>query len=458
MSESRFFTPSSRWRSWWDSEKLNDARLMKKVWLVSRLLIFVQWALMLFSLGDTRYYHEKISRMSELGPELAMVEYPTPVLWLLKFPDLFSFGHRWAYALAFFVSMFVLDALFTWKLWHDGGRLRGKAVAFWSAFVPLVGITAYLRFDILTAVLSGLALLELRKRRPLRAGALIGMGAAVKLWPALLWPALLGRSDEETRDDEKGLRSPGGLVTLAFWGTGILLALVSLWWAGWDRLFSPLTWQGDRGLQIESVWATPAMLARMVDRHQYWIGVSEFNAWEISGPGTSALLSGAGISFALGIAVSVAGYLLWLRGRRQRLIEGAALMLLVIVVMIVTNKTFSPQYIIWLGGPLAAGWAMASENPKGSWQAGDDEHRLAEISEWTLLVTLMTQLVYPIGYASLVGHRPGLHGATLVLTARNVLLVWLLVKVCAWIWSFLFPRRIRATEPDPRHPADEVAR
>jgi hypothetical protein len=29
-------------------------------------------------------------------------------------------------------------------------------------------------------------------------------------------------------------------------------------------------------------------------------------------------------------------------------------MLLVITVTIVTNKTFSPQYMMWLGGPMAA--------------------------------------------------------------------------------------------------------
>ena len=433
-SRTRRFTPTGSWRAWWHSPRLDDARFMKRVWIASRVMVFVEWALMLFSLGDTRYYFEKITKMSEVGPGPTMTEYPTPVLWLLKFPDLFSFGHRWAYVLAFFVSMFLLDALFTWKLWHDGGRLRGRAVAFWAAFVPLVGITAYLRFDIITAVVAGLALLELRRRRPGLAGALVGVGAAIKLWPALLWPALMGGRDRAERSENRWSSTTG------FWGAGIALALLSLAWAGWDRLVSPLAWQGERGLQIESVWATPAMLARMVDRYTYWIGVSEFNAWEISGPGTRLLLQAASASFAIGILGAVAAYVLWLRRGRQRLVEAAALMLLVIVVMIVTNKTFSPQYIIWLGGPLAAGWAMAGDEPAGTPQAQLDEHRLAEVSEWSLLVTLLTQLVYPIGYASLVGHRPGMVGATLVLTARNLALVWLLVVVVRWTWELLRSR------------------
>ncbi len=437
--QASFLTPTSPWRAWWDSERLNDARLMKKVWLFSRIVLFLEWAAMLFTLGDTRYYHENITRMGLNGPQSTMIEYPTPVLWLLKLPDLVSFGHRWAYVAAFFCLMFLLDAAFTWTLWHDGGRLRGKAVAFWSAFVPLVGTTAYLRFDIITAVLAGWALLLLRKKQPVASGAMIGIGAAIKLWPALLWPALLG-------DREHGSPRRNRLLTsLGFWGSGCLLAIASLVWAGWDRLVSPLGWQGQRGLQIESVWATIPMLWRMMTPETFWVAVSDFNAWEISGPATELFQTLASAAMALGLLATVACYLLWLRRGDQRLIEGAALMLLVIFVMIVANKTFSPQYIIWVGGPLAAGWAMASENPKGSHRARSDEHHLAEISEWTLVITLLTQIIYPIGYASLVGHRPGMHGATLVLAARNVVLCWVLFKIAAWIWSFLHPRQIEAT-------------
>ncbi len=442
-STPRFFTPVSPWRSWWDSEKLNDARLMKRVWGISRVCLFLEWALMRFTLADTKYYFRNIHRMGEMGPAMTMPEYPTPVLWLLKIPDLFSFGHQWAYSFAFFCFMFALDAAFTWTLWHDGSRLRGKAVAFWSAFVPMVGITAYLRYDMVTAVLAGWSLLLLRRQRPAASGALMALGASLKLWPALLWPALLG-------DREHGEPKRNRIwASVGFWGGGIALALVSLLWAGWDRLVSPLGWQSSRGLQIESVWATIPMVLRLFHRHDYWVAISEFNAWEISGPTTHFFLTLASASTVIGLVLAMIAYALWLRRGDQRLIEGAALMLLIILVLIVTNKTFSPQYIIWLGGPMAACWAMASENQAGTYRAREDEHNLAEISEWVLLLTLLTQLVYPISYAALVGHMAGIHGATFVLAARNTVLVWVLVKVCLWIWSFLFPRPIEATNPRP---------
>ncbi|GAB2495390.1 hypothetical protein GCM10027030_30950 [Luteococcus sediminum] len=429
----------------WDSPRLQDEHLVARLWLASRLLVLVEWAAMLFTLGDTRYYFEKISKMSELGPQATMVEYPTPVLWLLELPNLLASGHRWVYVVTFFLLMFLLDAAFSRSLWRHGGRLRGQAMAFWIAFVPLVGTTSYLRFDILTAVLAGWALLLAGRRRPAWAGALIGIGAAVKLWPALLWPALMGSRRPEDRATARW-RS-----TLGFWGAGGALALVSLWWAGWDRLLSPLGWQGERGLQIESVWAGLPMIHRLVQPHEFWIAVSDFNAWEISGPGTDLLLTGASLATALGILAVVLAYVLWLRRPVQRPVEAAALMMLLVLVMIVANKTFSPQYLIWLGGPLAAAWAMAGHTDEGSSTDLADQSALLRISTLTLAVSLLTQLVYPIGYASLVGHRPGMVLATVVLLVRNVSLVVLLGLVAGWCW-----RLITAPSPTPNSPAPDA--
>ncbi|GAA1378465.1 glycosyltransferase family 87 protein [Luteococcus sanguinis] len=420
--------PDFTWRGWWQSDRLNDARLLRRVWLIGHALLLAQWVLMRFTLGDTRYYFDNISRMGELGPRRTMVEYPTPVLWFLKLPDLVSFGQRWVYVLVFFLMMMALDAAFTRSLWLLGGRNRGKAVLFWSVFIPLIGTTAYLRFDIVTAVLAGWALIELARRRPGVAGMLVGAGAAIKLWPALLWPALLNRPDD---------KGSAGRATLGIFGFGGVLALVSLAWAGWDRLLSPLTWQGERGLQIESLWATVPMVLRVFHPERYLVAVSPFNAWEVSGPTTDLFLKGASLAFAVGLLAAVAAYLWWIRRGHGRLVEAAAMMLLVILVMIVTNKTFSPQYIIWLGGPLAAAWAMASENPVGSVRAARDEHEIAVVSELTFLATLLTQLVYPLTYAALVQHRPGLVLATIVLAARNLVLLWLFIRVTRWIWSFL---------------------
>ena len=57
---------------------------------------------------------------------------------------------------------------------------------------------------------------------------------------------------------------------------------------GWSRLWSPLAYQADRGLQIESVSATPVMVRFAADPDGYRVCFySPFKAYEITGPRVS---------------------------------------------------------------------------------------------------------------------------------------------------------------------------
>src|SRR5215203_6582994 len=200
-----------------------------------------------FIVGDVFYYHRKIAALTSVGLGKTLNEYPTPVVWILSLPYGATGGGRTGYLIAFIIFMLALDAGFTWALWRAAGRRRDSALDFWLFFVFLIGPLCYVRFDMLPAVLAGGALLAAR-RRPWITGALTGLGAAVKLWPALLIGSFMSYRPD---------RRPVGL---AFVVVGFGLALISLIFGGWSRLISPLSWQSDRGLQIESIWATPLML------------------------------------------------------------------------------------------------------------------------------------------------------------------------------------------------------
>ena len=410
--------------------RVDDPRYVRNAWLLSRLAILLAWVVMRFNLGDTRYYFTKMYEMSQVGPRLTMQEYPTPVLWFFQGLYALSFHTRWAFVLVFVLAMILVDAAFTWALWTLGRERRGEAVFYWSIFLLLVGPTAYLRFDLVTAVLAGLSLLALGRRHHIRAGGYVGLGAAIKLWPALLWPALLGGNAKQRIN-----------ATLGTFGTGGVLALLSLWYAGWDRLVSPLHYQSDRGLQIESLWASPPMLWRILRRNEYIVEVSKWNAWEISGPMTQTMLKASSLSMAAGLAFVLLCYAIWLRRRHHRLTDAAALMLLVILMMMITNKTFSPQYIMWVGGPTAAAIALLPHADREDADAPDaaahrhaDVSHLRAITRWLLIVTALTTLVYPVGYAPIVHNRLGLTPMTLVLVGRNLLLGWLFWLVARWVW------------------------
>ena len=425
----------TRWvRRWLTDERLNSDRFTLGVWFASRVLVLLVWTFLAPNTqGDVYYYFDKLEAMGNVGPGFTLVEYPTPVIWLLSIPHLISRSHPVIYVTAFALIMLALDAGFSWSLWRHGGRLRGAAVIFWTFFLLVEGPTSYLRFDLIPAILGGWALLNLLARRHTLAGALVGLGAAVKLWPALMWPALLA---------DRG--RPRRLASLGFWVTGVALAAASLIWAGWTRLLSPLTWQSQRGLQVESVWATPVMLARAVHRAPWIVEISDWQAFEIIGPGVSLMLLLSKLATALGILAALAACAMWLRRGHGRPIEATALMLLVVAMMIVTNKTFSPQYIIWLGGPVAAGYAIVAQTPAGTPRARRDEQRLFLVAKILLLVTAVTQLIYPIGYSPLV--RPGVGitrfemvVVTGLLAVRNVGVCYLLWLVARWVWQFVRP-------------------
>ena len=158
-------------------------------WLVTRTLALLILATKAerFMVGDVYYYHRKLRALFDVGLDQTLNEYPTPVVWILLLPYGATGGSRVGYLVAFMVVMLLLDAAFTYALYRTAGRRHDRAVDFWLLFVFLVGALSYLRFDLLPAVLGGGALLAAR-RRPWVTGALTGLGAAVKLWPALLIP------------------------------------------------------------------------------------------------------------------------------------------------------------------------------------------------------------------------------------------------------------------------------
>ena len=414
-----------RLREWWEARR--GRRSIVIGWLVSRVVMLaILTVAFRFIVGDVLYYRRKISTLFEVGLSGTFNEYPTPVTWLLWIPYGLTGGSRTGYLVVFIVAMLALDAAFTYAVWRGAGRRHTVAVDFWLAFVFLVGPLAFVRFDMLPAVLAGGAVLAARTR-PWVTGALTGLGAAVKLWPALLIAAFLAH-----RPDRKA-------AGLAFVGVGFGLALLSLLLGGWSRLISPLSWQSDRGLQIESVWASPVMIARAVDPRRWVVTTSPYQAYEVFGPGVSAALVASTVATIAGLVVIA---LLCVRAFRADDPSPMAIGLLIlatVAIMTVTNKTLSPQYVLWLGGPMAALVLLRS-------RTGDDTAVVSRLA-WQLVgLALLTQLVYPVFYRGLLGERGHVMivVATIVTAARNLALVGFTVEVCSQAW-----RRLGARQPNP---------
>jgi Glycosyltransferase family 87 len=409
----------SRLGAWYDAHR--GPRTIVVIWLATRSLILVLLAAFeRFVTGDVFYYHRKINALFSAGLDGTLYEYPTPVVWILWLPYGASFGTRVGYLVAFIVLMLVLDALFCYTLWRSTGRRHDSAIDFWLIFAPLIGPLSYLRFDMLPAVLAGGALLAIR-RKPWVTGALTGLGAAIKLWPALLIGAFMSYKYDR--------RQAG----LAFIVVGFGLALISLILGGWSRLISPLRWQSDRGLQIESIWATPSMVARAVMPDQWIVNMSPYQAYEVFGPGADAWVTISNVATLLGLAMII---LLTVRAFRHDGSTPVAIgfvVLATVAIMIITNKTLSPQYLLWLGGPMATLLVFRRQATPEEGQA------IRRVALQLLVLALLTQLVYPVLYPGYIGR----HGhamiiiSTIVTTIRNVALVVFTIEVCRMAWRML---------------------
>ena len=409
----------SRLVAWYDAHR--GPRMIVIGWLITRLLMLVILASFeSFVVGDVYYYHRKINALFSAGLDRTLYEYPTPVVWILWLPYGASLGNRVGYLVAFIIFMLALDALFTYALWRSAGRRHDTAIDFWLIFVPLIGPLSYLRFDMLPAVLAGGALLAAR-HKPWVTGALTGLGAAIKLWPALLIGAFMSyRAD----------RRPAGI---AFVVVGFGLALISLIFGGWLRLISPLTWQSDRGLQIESIWATPLMLARAVKPDYWTVDMSRYQAYEIFGSGVEAWVMISNIATLLGLALII---LLTIRAFRYDGSTPVAIgfvIVAIVAIMTITNKTLSPQYLLWLGGPMAALLAFRPQALPG------EQPAINRMAGQLLILALLTQLVYPLLYDSYLG----LQGHVMIIVAsivaaiRNLALVAFTVEACWLAWRTL---------------------
>ncbi|MDR1355052.1 MAG: DUF2029 domain-containing protein [Propionibacteriaceae bacterium] len=433
-------------RNFFTHERLSNGKFLLLFWLSARLVVFTIWALIGATQGDVFYYYDRVALLGNLDPAQLMQEYPTPAVMFLYIPYLLGFDSEISYAIAFVVINLMLDAAFAYSLWLKGGHLRGQAVLFWTLFMMFIGPTVYLRFDLATAVPCGWALMFLLRRHTFIAGSLVGLGAAFKLWPALLWPALLG-----------GSRRHNIIATTGVATTGIILAGASLAWGGWDRLLSPLSYQDNRGLQVESIWASVPMLERALGVGDYAVAISRWQAFEVWGSDVPIWTAIASIAGAFGYLLPLITGLAWCLRGRGRMFEAAGLMLLTITGLIVTNKTFSPQYVIWLAPTMAATFTVLGVRAPWQQSYSRDRNRLKRLSVLMLSFTLLTTVVYPISYAVLVRDQVDWRmylqlPVTLVLVARNVLVVWFFVELLRWVWSFLNPdhfRTTRLTAPTP---------
>lgn len=395
-------------------------------WFIAHLIPLV-WTLGWdTSTGDIRYYFSGV-RGTAAG---AMDEYPEVGTWPARLIGLIPGGED-AFILWFLALCVVTSGLFTAWLIRAGRATGYRAAWFWILFVGVSGPIVLTRLDLFPALaVAGFAALQF-SRSPLArrtAPVLLAVATMMKLWPGVLGAALVG-----------GARRQSTWMRVAwFFGALAVSAAVVAVVAGPDRLLSPLDYQSDRGLQVESLFATPLMVAAALvpaGDTRWSIAFAASKSFEIDGPG-------AAVMTAVATAATVVMVLFALGWAVTRLIrddwsaeQSLAFSLTLVAFLIASNKVFSPQYVTWLA-PLVAVALLVSRR------------RIVLVLAVEILVTaVLTTVIFPSYYDWLLMVPTSLP-VVMVLALRNLCIPVILGTALWWASTSGAPRARR----NPRTP------
>ncbi|GAA3903929.1 glycosyltransferase family 87 protein [Streptomyces lacrimifluminis] len=306
------------------------------------------------------------------------------------------------YASAFFVLALLADLVVLSLLRHAGGRpgRTPRGAWAWVVGVPLLGPTVYARYDVMVTAVAVAALLA-GARRPRLMGALAGFGALLKVWPALLLVGAVQRRAWAS-----------AAVTVA--------ALASLFAVTMPGAFAFLTFQGDRGTEVESLGA----LVFHVGRHFGWEGrvALNYGSIEFLGPFVKTVST-----VALLLTVAAFGWLLLWRLRATRFLPHtlADAAFVAVLLFTVTSRVISPQYMVWLVG-LAAVCLCFRASP------------MTLPATLVVVACLVTVLEFPVGFGHVVASDA--YGMALLFT-RNGLLVVAALTAALELWRTTAPPR-----------------
>jgi len=367
--------------------------------------------------GDLRLYHDYAAAVlrGQLDDTDYLRQYPPLALVPLLVPQIIGLG---ALSFPLYAALYTLLtacaagaglALLRRTVAGAGQLAVPPATALYAGLCLLATVVIVARFDVwpMLAVLAAMAAMS--ADTALVAGAALGIGFALKLYPAVLQPVVVAWFLY------RGRRRCALLALLGFLAAAVLgLAPYLLVLQGAPAF---VAFQLHRPMQIETLVGSLVAFAGSagITPVQIVFGSGSFN---LAGPAVDALDPWIGafqlVVVGLGYAAAIAG----MRAGRgvPRLETAWRGMLIVLLAVLLSSRVFSAQYLVWLIPLLAATmrrrWELAA----------------------AVVVLGLTAVLFPFAYEALIALQP-LPVALLV--ARNVVLA------CLFAWlvvaSFLGP-------------------
>jgi hypothetical protein len=351
------------------------------------------------------------------------LDYPPLTLIIFSLPLLVPVVH---YPLMFALFMAVPVSIIYWLLLRHGQR--GAGAVFATCLLAGCLATTLARFDIVPAALTLLCLiLAERKHWTLAYGAL-ALGVLTKLYPIVLFPLLFLAEQR----DQAGFFVPDLSVTLKTAPTVFLQTIRNM--RGWcwknglmfiglvlgvtacfgillsKGAFSSFSYLYLRPFQVESTGSVLLWLAS-------FLGVPV--EWKVTFGSLNTLSPISGEVSQVFVILLCIGYLFIVIQQWKGKMDLVQASLATLLVLVITSKVFSPQYLLWLI-PLLAYSATGNRRLWLYWGG----------------ISILTTLIYPIYYAVIaILNVPSLvPGFLPVILLRDGLFVLLTV---AYLFNFL---------------------
>ncbi len=398
---------------------------MLGVWALTRTVLFLA-ATQVIPVGhetsfanDVRLYHDwsRVLLGGEFPAGDEKWQYPPFAALPMLAPHLLPFGYRTGFhLLAILCDLGILLLLWRFSVRHGSKR---TALWAWTVGAALLGPLLISRYDLMVTLVAVMALTA--SADPAVRGALIGVGLIIKAWPVALLAGL--------RRWRELLTASGATLAISVAGCGVAVLAM-------PHALDFLTAQQERGLQVESLAATPFALARALGR---WDGFTTYQhgAMELVGRGVETAERVSLVATPVALALLAVW---WLRAApTARTFYDAALT--AVLFLVLTSRVLSPQYLVWVIGIAAVVLAV----PTG--RQGASQRPTA----WLVLAAaLLTGIMYPWVEEdySWHGNLPG----TLVLVARNLVLLAAAIVSFIQLWRGTRRPRAAVTEREMAEP------
>ncbi len=358
------------------------------------------------------------------------IEYQPGALLAITLPALFADNLReYRFWLAtWFGFLYMLNLFLGIKLVTGGSPSVGQAkrLLWWSfAFLVLLGGIVTSRFDhvvVTSILLSTLVLIHALKKRGKKSllwfgffGVVTSMGVLTKIVPGLILISVLLFLLVQHKNTPRWAEA---MASIAGLGAGLVFLNAVFYGIFGPGYWESFTYHMDRGVQQESAYAGIMLLAQLVGIGTVTHDVSFGSSNVIFALADQVKLISPFLFIGI---VAVLVRRVWRQPQADAKAEESGhfvcsqillLTLILLLAFMLTNKVFSPQYMIWVGPLLAILVAVH----KNMWKIGI----------LFLVATTMTQGIFPQLYKLMNLFHPAM---VVLLNLRNALLIVILIML-----------------------------